>query len=296
MKFTKLAIAPLVALLLAGCGSNSNDSASNQLDLPNGKTLIFFDNESSNQYIYNTDTEAYENMNADATQNYNMTDKKGKLIVWSGVDQKIIMLNDNFNINEGNLTSADFHYLGHLHTEDEKKVFAAHSNSEFDEATSSDAKKTTIKALNMHLLEQEEIKQEIAEALPSSEELCNFFVFDHDHADDSNTTETIPHIAVSKSGQVYVFKEDASGLSKTQSAFSLDGVTACEEDKLSIIGNSEHGVLIFSAESQKLYLVDNHGMDFHQHSSWTASKFLPTGFTPTQLAGIGEGEEDHDHD
>jgi len=69
-----------------------------------------------------------------------MTDKTGKLIVWdhktpAGIDQKIVMLDDGFNINEGNLTFNDFHYLGHFHEEDNVQVFAAHSNSEFDPAT-----------------------------------------------------------------------------------------------------------------------------------------------------------------
>ncbi len=304
MKLTKLTTILLTAFLLVGCGSSSDTS--NGLDLPDGKTLIFFDNESSKQYMYNTDTETSEDMNTDTTQNYNMTDKNGKIIVWNhktanGIDQKIVMLHDDFNINEGNLTYNNFHYLGHFHTEDEKQVFAAHSPDEFDPTVSSDKKKATLNTFNMHLIEQEEIKQEITEALPIGEELCNFFVFEHVHeeSEDHNETqeeEAAPHLALSKSGKVYVFEEGEAGLAQSQATFGLDGVTSCEEDKSSIIQNSEHGVLIFSAESQKLYLVDEHGMDFHQHSSWTASKFLPTGFTPSQLAGIGKSdEESHDH-
>lgn len=272
------------------------------LDLPNGKTLIFFDNSSSNQYLYNTDTEVYENMNADASNNYNMKDKHGKLAT---IDGKIVIFHDNFDINEGNLTSNDFYYLGHFHTEDDKKVFAAHSHSEFDEATASDEKKAVLNEINAHLLEQEDIKQEISEALPSGEELCNFFVLGeegehHHHHDEkvSNKTEEVapPHLALTKSGKVYVFKDGENGLTSTQPEFALDGVTNCEEDKSSIIRYNDHGVLVFTADSQKLYDVDSHGLDFHQHAYWTASKFLPTGFTPTQLAGIGEGEdEDHDH-
>lgn len=302
MKLTKLAIAPIVTLLLVGCGSDNNNNPTHGLDLPDGKTMIFFDNESSKQYLYNTDTDKYEDMNIEG-KNYNMSGKNGKLIVWNhktptGIDQKIVMLDDAFNINEGNLTHTDFHYLGHFHTEDDKQVFAAHSSSEFDASVSSAKKKGALKALNIYLIGQEEIKQEIAEALPSGEQLCNYFVFEHEHHEEHNATEeeAIPHIALSKSGKVYIFKEGETGLASSQAVFGLDGVTSCEEDKSSIIKNDDHSVLIFSAESQKLYLVDEHGMDFHQHSSWTASKFLPTGFTPTQLAGIGKKKEEHDHD
>jgi len=172
-----------------------------------------------------------------------MTDKTGKLIVWdhktpAGIDQKIVMLDDGFNINEGNLTFNDFHYLGHFHEEDNVQVFAAHSNSEFDPATASSKKKGALVALNKHLLEQEEIKQEISEALPSGEELCNFYVFAHEEHDDHNASEEeheeAAHIALTKSGKVYVYHEEEGkeGLHQ-ESVFALDGVSSCEEDKSS---------------------------------------------------------------
>ena len=311
MNTTKITIASLATFLFIGCGSsssnNNNDNTdvnlTSSLDLPDGKALIFFDNATSNQYLYDTTADTNTNMNTDANATYNMTDQTGKLIRWdhettSGVDQKIVMINDDFNINEGNLTYNDFHYLGHFHEEDNVNVFASHSNSEFDPTVSSDAKKATLVSLNTHLLEQEEIKQEIAQALPSGEELCNFYAFEHeDH--DANATEehgASAHIALTKKGNIYVYEEDATtGLTESQSSFSLDGVTNCEEEKSSIIKNNDDGVLIFSAETQTLYLVDSHGEDFHQHSKWTGSKFLPTNFTPTQFAGIGESDEDHDH-
>ncbi|HIQ28812.1 MAG TPA: hypothetical protein EYH42_10010 [Sulfurovum sp.] len=301
MKKIWIVSAAAAAVIMTGCGSSNNDKSAGGLDLPDGKTMIFFDNVSSKQYMYNTDTDKYEDMNIEG-KNYDMRGKNGKLVVWNhktsaGMDQKIVMLDDAFHINEGNLTHTDFHYLGHFHTEDDKQVFAAHSNSEFDPAVASAKKKGALKAFNKYLIEQEEIKQEIAEALPSGEELCNYFVFDHEEHGDHNATEeeAIPHIALSKSGKVYIFEEKEDGLVSSQAVFGLDGVTSCEEDKSSIIKNDDHGVLIFSAQSQKLYLVDSHGDDFHQHSSWTASKFLPTGFTPTGLAGIGEGEHKHEN-
>ncbi|CAA6820576.1 MAG: Unknown protein [uncultured Sulfurovum sp.] len=308
MKLKNFAVASLTTLLLVGCGSSSSTPTSvdltSSLDLPDEKTFIFFDNESSDQYLYNTTSDTNMDMNTDENATYNMTGKTGKLIRWdhettAGVDQKIVMLNYDFDINNGDLTYNDFKYLGHFHEEDNVNVFASHSNEEFDPAISSDAKKATLISLNTHLREQEEIKKEIAEAIPSTEELCNFYAFEHDHEDENTTEEEhagAAHIALTKSGKVYVYHEEegTEGLTQEGSAFALEGVSTCEEDRSSIVKASDYGVYIFSAESQTLYLVDSHGEDFHRHSKWTGSKFLPTNFTPTEFVGIGESD-DHDH-
>lgn len=307
MKLTQLTIATLSTLLLVGCGSGSSNgevSLASSLDLTDGKTMVFFDNATSDQYMYDTTADTNTDMNTDINATYNMTDKTGKLIRWdhvttAGTDQKIVMLNDDFDINEGNLTYTDFQYLGHFHEEDNVNVFAAHSNDEFDPEVSSDGKKAALVSLNTHLLEQEEIKQEIAGSLPSSEELCNFYAFEHEeHEEESNETEEAAHIALTKSGNIYVYyeKEGVEGLQQSGAAFALDSVTSCEEDKSAIIKNDDYGVLIFSGQTQTLYLVDSHGADFHQHSKWTGSKFLPTNFTPTQFVAIGESDEDHEHE
>jgi len=155
MKLKDLTIASLATFILVGCGNSNSTTKTTGLNLPDGKTLIFFDNESSKQYLYDTDKDSSEDMNIDG-KNYNMANKNGKLFVWNhktatGMEEKIVMLDDNFNINE--VTYNDFHYLGHFHEEDNKHVFAAHSSSEFDPATSSDAKKAALLALNKSLLE-----------------------------------------------------------------------------------------------------------------------------------------------
>ena len=294
--------AVVTALLFTGCGGGSGTSGTGNVDLPDGKVLIFFDNATSQQYMYDTDSETFTNMNGTG-ENYDMTGKNGKLIVWfhhtdSGVDQKIVMLFDDFDINEGNLTHQYFHYLGHFHEENNVPVFAAHSADEFDPDNNASQKKLkALTALNAHLLEQEEVKEELEQALPAGETLCNFFVFEHDHEDENGTEEeAAPHIALTMSGKVYIFEENGGNLMQSQASFALDGVTECKENESSIVQYSEHGVLVFSAETQKLYLIDEHGIDFHQHSSWDISYFLPNGFTPTGFAGIGEGEDDdHDH-
>jgi hypothetical protein len=302
----------LLSGLLVGCGGSSTSENNTEqgsipqvVDLPDGNVMIFFDNNSSAQYLYNTDSETYENMNIE-TENYDMSGKNGKLIVWNhhtstGVDPKIVMLDEYFDINDGNLTYTDFHYLGHFHEENNEKFFAAHSADEFDPTVASDQKLAALDALNAHLFEQEEIREEISEALlletEGNETLCNFFVFEHDHeeAETNESEEAAPHLAFTESGKVYVFAEVNETLSRIQAPVVLDGVTECQENQSSIIQNGDHGVLIFSAQTQKLYLVDNHGMDFHQHSSWDIERFLPAGFTPTDLAGIGEGH-DHEHE
>ena len=310
MKLTNLAVVSLTSLLLIGCGSSSSSSTAvdltSSLDLPDEKTFIFFDNESSDQYLYNTTSDTNTDMNADENATYNMTDKTGKLIRWdhettAGTDQKVVMLNYDFDINNGDLTYNDFKYLGHFHEEDNVNVFAAHSNEEFNPEVSSDAQKTALATLNTHLKEQEEVKQEIAEALPATEELCNFYAFEHDHEDENTTEEEheeAAHIALTKSGKVYVYHEEegTEGLQQEGTAFALDGVSSCEEDQSSIVKASDYGVYIFSANSQTLYLVDAHDGDFHQHSKWTGSKFLPTNFSPTQFVGINESDEEDDHD
>jgi len=307
MKKTIVPAIILSGLLLAfsGCGSDSDSSGGSSIDLPDGKTMIFFDNKSARQYSYNTDTEIAEDMNTESNATFNMTGKTGTLFSWldetpQGDEQKIVMFHDSYDFAvDGNATFEDFHYLGHFHEEDNVKHFAAHSNSEFDPAVSSDAKKAAMVRLNTALAEREEIKEELSEVLPDGEVLCNFFVFDHDHHDeeDDNATEeeAIPHIALSGSGKVYVYGESNETLTSSQPVFALDGVSECKEAESAIIQSSDDGVFIFSANSQKLYLVDNHGMDFHQHSSWNIGKFLPEGFTPTGVAAIGEGEADHDH-
>lgn len=293
-------------LAFSGCGSDSNDGVVDILD--DGKTMIFYDKDSAAQYSYNTDTETAEDMNAESNATYNMTGKTGTLFTWfdelptGAIDQKIVMFYDNYDFaTDGNATFEDFHYLGHFHTEDNEKHFAAHSNLEFDPAVSSDAKKSALARLNTALAEKEEIREELKGVLPAGEALCNFFVFDHAHeeGEEDNTTEEheeAPHIALTGTGKVYVYEENNETLTQSQAAFQLTGITACTEENSAIIKDSEHGVLIFSAESQKLYLVDEHGMDFHNHSTWNVGKFLPEGFTPTSVAAIGEySEEDHDH-
>lgn len=298
MKKIWITSAVLTAVIMVGCGESSNSEEKSSIDLPNAKTLIFLDNVSSKQYQYNTDTEKYENMNV-AGKNYDMSGKNGRLIVWnhktsSGVSQKIVMVDENFDIIDGNLTHEDLHYIGHFHENNNVKYFAAHSADEFnpDHPDNMNVDITrrlgALKVLNKHLIEQNEIKEKIAEALPSTETLCNFFVL--------KQKEASAHIALTASGKIYMFKESKEELEQSQSIFTLDGVTECKENESGIIRNDDHGVLIFTAQSQKLYLVDTHGEDFHVHSTWDTDRFLASGFTPTIFTGISKEDDKHGHE
>jgi len=301
MKLKNLTVASLTALLLVGCGSGSSSTATETADLPVEKTLVFFDNATSSQYLYDTETKTLQDMNADTTKAYNMTAKNGQLYTWKhevseGVhEQKIAMINDDVALGETNLTQANYVYLAHLHEE-------TNGTHEFEADINSDVNASTLTALNSSLATYKTVKQEIASALPSSETLCNFIVLGdahEEHNTTSTTTEVQPHIALTNSGKIYIYQEDNTSheLTLAQTVFTLDGISNCEEKKSSMVQTEEYGMMVFSAESQTVYVVDSHdGADFHEHSKSKVSLFLPSGFTPTQLAITGESNETaHDH-
>lgn len=322
-----IASAAAAAVMMTGCGgSSSSDNTQEPHEdvLPAGLTFLMFDNVTSEQYSFDTEHEEVEDMNVEA-ENYDMTGKNGKLVVWTHhmevdgeetEEQKVVMLNDvDYNIlNDGNVTYENIHYLGHFHDDG----FAAHSADEFDPAVETNAtilakKQAALDSLSEHLLEQEEIREELEEALSDVDatgNLCNFIVLgEHEDHDDNVTDEEhgTPHIALTTDGYVYVFEEHEEGgtheLEQDGVHFLLDGVTNCTETQSDILQIEENGVAIFSAETQKLYLVDKHedeesseyGTDFHVHSTVETAEIMPAGFTPTSVAAIGEGEHDHDH-
>jgi len=322
MKKIWIASVAAAAIIMTGCGRSSNHNGGQDGHtgkLPEGLTFIMFDNVSGDQYSYNTEHDKFENMNVEG-KNYNMTGKNGKLVVWTDhmnvngaetEEQKIVMLNHDYNILiDGNVTHEKFHYIGHFHGEE----FAAHSADEFDPALEINAtkmakKQATLDSLNKHLLEQEEIREELEEALltvHATGDLCNFIVFgaheehgEEGHEEHAHEEHGSPHIAVTRDGYVYVFEAlGEKGLVQEGVHFLLDGVTNCQENESDIMQIGENGVAIFSAETQKIYLVDKHGedADFHLHTTVEMDELMTAGFRPTSVAAIGEGEHDHDHD
>ncbi|MFT7879641.1 MAG: hypothetical protein ABXS91_04520 [Sulfurimonas sp.] len=310
----------LSGLLLVGCSGGSSSSDNRENVLPAGLTFIMFDNATGDQYSYDTEHEEFEDMNVEG-ENYDMIGKNGKLVVWTHhmvdadgnetEEQKVVMLNDvDYNIlnDDDNVTNDNIHYLGHFHDDG----FAAHSADEFDPAvetneTKLEKKQAALDSLSEHLLEQEDIREELEEALSNvdaTDNLCNFLVLG-EHEDHDEEGHGTPHIALTTDGYVYVFEENATTHELVQDGihFLLEGVTNCTETESDILQVGEHGVAIFSAQTQKLYLVDKHeddesstyGTDFHVHSTVEISEIMPAGFTPTSVAAIGEGEHDHDH-
>ena len=303
-----MASAAAAAIMMTGCGSSSssNDTEAEE-GLPEGLTLIMFDNASSEQYSFNTEHQVVVNMN---DENYDMTDKNGKLVVWThhmvdndgneSEEQKVVMLNDvEYNIlSDGNVTKENIHYLGDVDDE----AFVAHSAEEVEVAE--------LNSLSADLREREEVRGELEEALENVNAdggLCNFFVLgEHEHDGDTDEDESSSHIALTTDGYVYVFEENATTGELTQDGvhFLLDAMH-CRENESDIFQIEEHGVAIFSAEQQTLYLVDKHDADeaaesgttFHMHTKVKISEIsedIPTDFTPTSVVSIGEGEHDHE--
>jgi hypothetical protein len=330
MKKILMAGAAAAAIMMTGCGggSSSADGADYEEGLSEGLTFVMFDNVTSEQYSYETAHAEVEDLNIEG-ENYDMTGKNGKLVVWTQhmvddegnetEEQKVVMLNEIYDITiDGNVTYEDFHYLGHFHTNEEtnESEFAAHSADEFDLSEETNEtiiakKQAALDSLSAHLLEREEIRGELEEALfnvNATGDLCNFIVVgEHEEHDDNVTDEEhgAPHIALTTDGYVYVFEENATTHELVQDGvhFLLGGVTNCTETMSDIMQVGEHGVAIFSAQTQKLYMVDKHeegesttyGTDFHVHNTVEISEIMPAGFTPTSVVAIGEGEHDHDH-
>lgn len=318
-----MASAVAAAIMLAGCGGGGSydgrdDDHADEHAV--ALTFVMFDNATSEQYSYDSEHGEVEDLNIEG-ENYDMTGKNGKLVVWTHhmvdddgnetEEQKVVMLNDvEYNIldDEDNVTYENFHYIGHFHTNEEtnESEFAAHSADEFSDDNITADKQDVLDSLSAYLLEREEVREELEDALlnvNATGDLCNFIVVgEHEEYEE----HAAPHIALTTDGYVYVFEENTTTHELEQEGvhFLLDGVTSCSEIESDILQVGDHGVAIFSAQTQKLYMVDKHetdesstyGTDFHVHSTIEISDIMPEGFTPTSVVAIGEGEGEHDHD
>ena len=102
--------------------------------------------------------------------------------------------------------------------------------------------------------------------------------------------ETNTTVAISIDGKVYIFDENQTKIQD----IVLDGVTECKKQYSSIFPSGEDGVYIYIYDTKTLYLVDNHGSDFHQHSKIYVGDIFD--FVPTQVVGLGEGDHaGHNH-
>lgn len=301
-KFYNTLLASLVgALLFTGCGSDSSSDENHDGDISKlsaeGKTFVFYNETTGSQYVVDPDHQLISSLDTNESSNFYMLGKEAaKLTYWPDEttgDPKIVMLKKGFSIEDANVTHQDFEYLGHFHGTD----LAAHSSDEFDPSVASAAKTATLARFSEHLREQAEIQAEIQEALSSEgEELCDFYVQGH-HEEDTNTTqESAIHYVLTKSAKVLFYVDGDAGLEKLQGqlAVNLSAASSCEVDKSGITA-SHAGVFIFLESTQRLYLVDSHGLDYHEHSAWDLSEFMPSGFDASQMIGFGEDDGEHDH-
>lgn len=297
---TSFALSFSAALILTGCGGggSSGGSSGSVAQLPEGKTLAFYNSQTGAQMVFDTTESKSVSLDENASSPLYMKDKEqGRLVYWPDEatgDAKLIMFKAAYDFErDGNVSFEDFIYLGHFHGTE----LAAHAASEFDPAVASAIKLATLDRLSAYLQEQSEIKEEIEAAmLAQNEELCTFYVPQHAHEENATEAHKPLHFAISKSAKLYILEEGEAGLVPLQGqvVVALEGATTCNADESGITGYGEEGILLFLAQTQTLYLVDSHGLDYHQHSRWKLEEFLPKGFSAMQMAGLGEGGHD-DH-
>jgi|GEM_PF-795223 len=343
LKLGKLAAAVGVAsLLLTGCGgggSSSSDDGSEMpqtSSLPAGLTLTMIDSTGPYYYSYQTDTDELTDLNAladssgdSAVQKLRLTDVSslGSFVQWPDfrmlldeerLDGKYLLMKPSYQMGDVILggtaeSPGDFSQLVHFHDTD----LAAHSGDEFygaDDCAQEDLDAGTcsgayygLQRLNAHIAEQNELNEEVAEALPEGQNLCRAYIdpyqkFEHEQEEagaEEHAHGALTHFALTDTGRIYFYEEGDSGLVSTQGFVALEGVSSIANcSRTTIARASDDGVIVFIPDTQKLYLVDNHGVDYHQHSVWDMADILPAGEYVDMLAVLGAGaehDEEHDH-
>ena len=291
--------------------------------LPEGLSLSLLNTSTGAYYQFDTDSETLIDLNEaaassedTAVQKLAITDTSvlGSFFHWpdfrevdeeESFDNKYLLMTPNYMSG----TPIDYTYFTQLvHFHDD--TLAAHSADEFADIEEGSAKAQGLARLNAFVEEQAELHEEVAEAMPDGEVLCRAFVdpyvafeLNHEHEEEETDEEgaheeehTLIHMALSSSGRMYFMQEADEGLIETQGFVKLDNVdTIADCDRTTIARASEDGVLVFIPDTQMLYLVDSHGGDYHQHSTWDISAVLPEGVTADMVAVLGAGEA-HDHD
>lgn len=285
----------VLLLTFSGCADTSGASEVTA-DIEGDNVLMFYNHETQNQYLFNSEQNSTIDLNSDTSSNLYMKDKEpGRLLFWpdeyeeGALQEKVVMLKMFYDFErDGNITADDFIYLGHFHD----GTVTAQRAQEFSQTPLSDENKATLSRLNSYLAQQTKFKQKIKAALNAQrEQLCNFLVpyhIMHDDNGSANTYTEVLHYALSTRGKLYVFEEKESNLVKKQGSLALDGVPACIADENGMSAKTD-GLFVFSRISQKLYLVDAHGSDFHVHSNWPIRDILP-GSVMMQMVGFGSSD------
>ena len=284
-------------LVFSGCGSSdNNDVQADPLELESdGKTLIFYSASTNEQYAFDVDSEKTLNLQ-DATDsegeditNFNMSaSQNGKTFLWidnkgdedaSNDEGKILMFKQSYSYaSDGNASWEDFYYLGHFHTHTENNEthygLAAHSNDEFD--VTSGGKYDAISRLNQFLAEQNQLENDLSALIPSEANgLCGIHTFL------SEENETF-YYAMGKNGTMYIY----DGEMNTPLLDSVVVTDNCTPNEFGM-SSTEDGVLVFSANTQKIYSVDSHedGV-YHIHSSWDLSQLIGEGKNAQMMVGL----------
>lgn len=282
------------ALVFGGCGTSSSSDAAkaDPLELESdGKTIFFYSASTSKQYAFNVDSQSITNLNNELDaddnniSNFNMdSSKNGKLFVWvddkgdtnsSNDEGKVVMFKQSYSYaNDGNVSWEDFYYLGHFHEERTGYHLAAHSNSEFN--VTSGAKFDAITRLNKYLASQNSLEQNLSNAIPSEANgLCAFHTF-------TNEANKTFYYAIGRNGTLHIYDANIT----TPALDSVAVAAGCEINKAGV-SSTEDGVLLFFANTQKLYKVDSHedGI-YHIHNTWNLSQLLGEGKTAQMMVGL----------
>lgn len=297
----KLAITTFFIALLSGCGGGSSDPHHETADiLPDGNWLIFIDASSPKLFSYDTNSESYLDLNAQAAasndtavQNLSVTDSAsiGSFLHWlDNGNDKILLMKPGYNRGES-IDASKFLFLAHPHG----NKLAAHASSEFENPAEGSKKQKGLARLNSYVTQQAELFTKVNAALQAEapgETLCQAYVDLHEDA-----SSPLMHLALTQSGKVYDFSEVDGTLKASSSGFSkLTGVSHIQDcAKSSIVRVNKDGVFIFVADTQKLYLIDRHGGDFHLHASWNISQFMPDGFRADFMTAVSNGKSVHGH-
>jgi hypothetical protein len=282
-------------LLFSGCGNGSDSATADPLELESdGKTLLFYSASTNEQYAFDVDTETTINLN-NATDNdhndisnFNMSaSEQGTPYIWidskgdadaSNDEGKVVMFSQEYSFaNDGNASWEDFYYLGHYHTKKSDNnettyYLAAHDNDEFN--VTSGGKYNAMGRLNAYLQAQETIKNALLQKLPAeSNGLCSFHVFLNEEG------ETF-YYAMGSNGTMYIY-DDAYGFEDSVAVSS-----SCEPYGVGI-SSTEDGVLLFLADTQKVYSIDSHedGV-YHVHNSWDLSQLIGSGKSAQMMVGL----------
>lgn len=253
--------------------------------------MVFAKADGSVLSSYHSGTKSATNLN-DNTELTLSNQTIGGLLFWQdGEDQKAVVLNTagySFaNQATRPIDQPDLHYTLHYHNE----ALASHKPAAILDAE--------ISSLNTFLNEQKDIEQEITAALPTDKKLCHFKVAKQSY----KGAEVDVHFALTTDGWLYFYQDGASGLESltnqppaqlTDSVNATTPIADCHKTGFAV--ESDAGVLVWLADTQKLYGVDNHQQDYHLHEVMDLADYIGAGKSADYMVAIGEGAGvDHNH-